>query len=1225
MATVPFKVKAVYEYSSPHDDDLSFPQGQIITVTEEEDNDWYSGEYADSTGRKHQGIFPRNFVEKYEPEIPSRPIRPSRTKKDAEIPAPAPTPVAATTQGASVGVPAAQGREDSQKRPDEVSSPRSGSSASAFPTQQPARQVSSTTAYKASEPPQTKPANKDVPTESSERPSGGSFRDRIAAFNKPAAPPVAPFKPGGQGASNTIGFIKKPFVAPPPSKNAYIPPPREPPPAKVYRREEDPGLNETAEDSEASMPLPGERAEVGGDDRPKPTSLKDRIALLQKQQLEQAARHAEAAQKKEKPKRPAKKRTESQEPNETSDAVADADVEGSDIPETIGKKSVDFADDESEPLDRQGSRQPFSAAHVSTPPPPSRELMSDTNDADNSAAGDTEEADDTSTSREDNRETGKRAILTTTQDELVSEAVDAEASDEEGQEEQDVDPEIKRRMEIRERMAKMSGGMGLMGMFGPPGGMPTPGKKARASGEGERDVSGTQLEPEAVERAPPVPVPGMFNVKNPEPKPIPTEEDSSADEGTRHTHARQQAYEIEHSDEGIVESPKPPPRSSTDRAPPPLPQARAVPPPPPRQSRTPPPTTPAERPVPGVPSSLPQGRGAPPPPPRTSMPLSPGELSDDEISTHESPTSQHNIAEETSRPQSRDVQPPFTAPPVPTGRPEGESSLPSQTSGTPSLEKEKRTSRGLPPLPPSSPITGSAQQFRAPPPPPPGQPPSRKSTSQSRHITVTTQQGGADASEGEVTEYDGDYDTDIASSAKHKDALKSHARDSSLDDDTIVDQVASKQSASPPGRGPPPLPNVSAPRDVPPPPPPIHSGKQSRKSSDMPRAAPPPVPPPKEALQADDENAYDPYQHYAPEHDIASPTSSQPFSPVTKPPEPDVDDDDDDLYDASPRSARAPPLQPAQGPPPSMPIQPPHAQQNIPRQSLDILRSQTAARRSMEVPRPSSEHGFMATDIDLAPSSQWYAQTPDVPPPSLQSRNDILYEIESSTSSRRGGKSTISKDIYILYMDYSQTVITANFDASDPSSVVLEQRHERPPPPPRQDQLESASSQFGTRIASSVPSKASITVGDGTAHALILHLLGPLSPNVLQPVGTRAYGAPVYSNLANASTQQFDEIRPGDIVTFRNAKFAGHKGGLHTKYSMEVGKPDHVAVVADWDGTKKKIRVWEQKGKDGKEKDGAKGAKVREESYRVSDLKSGEVRVWRVIGRGWVGWDGGQK
>ena len=42
-----FKVKAIYDYASPHDDDLSFALGQIITVTEEEDADWYVGEYVD--------------------------------------------------------------------------------------------------------------------------------------------------------------------------------------------------------------------------------------------------------------------------------------------------------------------------------------------------------------------------------------------------------------------------------------------------------------------------------------------------------------------------------------------------------------------------------------------------------------------------------------------------------------------------------------------------------------------------------------------------------------------------------------------------------------------------------------------------------------------------------------------------------------------------------------------------------------------------------------------------------------------------------------------------------------------------------------------------------------------------------------------------------------------------------------------------------------------------
>ena len=130
--------------------------------------------------------------------------------------------------------------------------------------------------------------------------------------------------------------------------------------------------------------------------------------------------------------------------------------------------------------------------------------------------------------------------------------------------------------------------------------------------------------------------------------------------------------------------------------------------------------------------------------------------------------------------------------------------------------------------------------------------------------------------------------------------------------------------------------------------------------------------------------------------------------------------------------------------------------------------------------------------------------------------------------------------------------------------------------------------------------------------ALVRDLMSAL-PDALLPVGVRAYGALVYANLANASVRQFDEIRPGDIVTFRNTKFQGHRGAMHTKYSIEVGKPDHVGVVIDWDGTKKKVRAWEQ---------GRESKKVKAESFKFGDMKSGEVKVWRVMARSWVSWEG---
>ena len=230
----------------------------------------------------------------------------------------------------------------------------------------------------------------------------------------------------------------------------------------------------------------------------------------------------------------------------------------------------------------------------------------------------------------------------------------------------------------------------------------------------------------------------------------------------------------------------------------------------------------------------------------------------------------------------------------------------------------------------------------------------------------------------------------------------------------------------------------------------------------------------------------------------------------------------------------------------------------------------------------------------------------------FQNRQDVLYEVEESSSSKRGGKTTISKDVYVLFSDYSQTVVTARFDAKNADDVALEQRHEGSPARLRQDQLEEAWTRFGQQMARETEAKQNIVVGDGSPQALVLELLRSHG-SALLPVGTRAYGALVYANLAIATVTQFDEIRPGDIVSFRNARFQGKHGSLHAKYSAEAGKPDHVAVVGEWDGTKKKIRAWEQ---------GRESKKVKSESFRLGDLRSGEVKVWRIMPRSWVGWEG---
>jgi hypothetical protein len=540
MSGLPFRVKAVYEYTSPHEDDLHFPNGQIITVTEEEDDDWYTGNYVDASGVKQEGIFPKNFVEKYEPPAPPRPTRPNRPKKEEPAPEPIlePIPEPEPVQAEPAQEPEPEPEpERVQEAAVLVPPPAAREPPPSIPKLQ--AEVSTPPVSK----PNPAPSNKSAPPPVSEKPSGGSFRDRIAAFNK-AAPPVAPFKPGGLSSGGSNNFIRKPFVAPPPSKNAYVPVPREPAPQKIYRRDEDPEIaakeTENQELAERSGLAPTSN-EAGEEDQPKPTSLKERIALLQKQQMEQAARHADAAQKKEKPKRPMKKRTES---HDTQEAIEEGDAVSVNTGEPVTKPSMDST---REPRRRKSSKGGSEAgAHP-------RESFGDGNDADMSGAGDTtEEPEEMSTSKDDSDEKPRRrpsmapaargpAPPARELDAGGEDASDEEApaDEEEEEEEEDIDPEVRRKEELRARMAKMSGGMGMHGMFGPPGGMPAmaPPKKKKsltsekASGEYSREEVASQMA-----RAPPVPMipmPGMSRVRTSDENPKTIDEEPTAFSKTR--------------------------------------------------------------------------------------------------------------------------------------------------------------------------------------------------------------------------------------------------------------------------------------------------------------------------------------------------------------------------------------------------------------------------------------------------------------------------------------------------------------------------------------------------------------------------------------------------------------------------------------------------------------------------------------------------------------------
>jgi hypothetical protein len=464
-----FHVKATFDYLSPHEDDLSFPQGQIITVTELEDDEWYIGEYTDASGAAHSGLFPKNFVERYEPAPPPRPSRSARPK-------PAEQPVEQATPPAPAQDLSSSIHSERAEREVSTAPPATVQVQQQAPAPPPAAQAVSPPANNEN----TKVARESKsPPPVSEKPS--SFKDRIAAFNKSAAPPIAPFKPSALGSS---GFIKKPFVAPPPSRDAYVPPPtRDIAPQKLYRREEDPEIAERQaqdqENAEKAGLLPS--AEDVDEDAPKAVSLKERIALLQKQQAEQAARRGDAAGK-EKPKKPPKKRVETQE-------VAEEDTQ----PREAAPRASTDAEDE-----RPAPPQPQRAPRV---PEPS---FSDGNDADQSAAGENTEPEGAS-GLEDERVTPRAVSRVPTHD-----TAHVEDEAEESEEEEDMDEETRHQMALRERMAKLSGGMGMPGMFGPPGGMPMMGMagppKKKKTSDSKSSAQNDELPVVSAPRVPTMPV-----------------------------------------------------------------------------------------------------------------------------------------------------------------------------------------------------------------------------------------------------------------------------------------------------------------------------------------------------------------------------------------------------------------------------------------------------------------------------------------------------------------------------------------------------------------------------------------------------------------------------------------------------------------------------------------------------------------------------------------------
>jgi len=129
-------------------------------------------------------------------------------------------------------------------------------------------------------------------------------------------------------------------------------------------------------------------------------------------------------------------------------------------------------------------------------------------------------------------------------------------------------------------------------------------------------------------------------------------------------------------------------------------------------------------------------------------------------------------------------------------------------------------------------------------------------------------------------------------------------------------------------------------------------------------------------------------------------------------------------------------------------------------------------------------------------------------------------------------------------------------------------------------------------------------IGDGSYYGFLRAVFAQVS-NAMMPSGTSEFGYLVYAQTGSAVNRRASDIMPGDVVALYDAKLKGHKG--LQSYNQHVGTNEPlVGIVSDFEIKKSKVKVFHANQHVGQQT-------VESVSYRLEDLKSGSVKVFRVL------------
>ena len=325
-----------------------------------------------------------------------------------------------------------------------------------------------------------------------------------------------------------------------------------------------------------------------------------------------------------------------------------------------------------------------------------------------------------------------------------------------------------------------------------------------------------------------------------------------------------------------------------------------------------------------------------------------------------------------------------------------------------------------------------------------------------------------------------------------------------------------------------------------------------------------------------------------------------------------------------PHVAASPPLVPGvkshpPAPPPShTEREPPALPPNVPLAKNNTTESfHKPTSPNMSSVRRSTTHdlGDMSTNakIDFNPQERWWINK-TAPSAISNLKVKFLMEIDDHIISKRLHQKWVVRDFYFLFENYSQLRFSLTFDNANPEKTVTTFQEHLPAPAEAQSAqlLDGYAQKFNAKILEKSHSLINSHIG---AKNFVPQILSEFKNEVILPIGLRTFGATILSYKPEDGTENItknlQKIRPGDIIVIRKAKFEAHKK-IGKKEIANVGMDASIpysSVVTDYDFTKNKFRVIEnQEGK------------IVQNSYKLSHMKSGKLKVFRVVGRGYVGW-----